>query len=75
MYNYPPALSTPPAINSYGGEVKSIEEVRTARVDPCGSLTFFLSPTEHKIYVKYIDLSGKLNMVGSVFWHSLLYLY
>ncbi len=30
MYNYPPA---PPAINSYGGEVKSIEEVRTARVD------------------------------------------
>ena len=58
MYNYPPALSTPPAINSYGGEVKSIEEVRTARVDPCGSLTFFLSPTEHKIYVKYIDLSG-----------------
>lgn len=58
MYNYPPALSAPPAINSYGGEVKSIEEVRTARVDPCGSLTFFLSPAEHKIYVKYIDLSG-----------------
>lgn len=27
MHNYPPALSTPPAINSYGGEVKSIEEV------------------------------------------------
>lgn len=58
MYNYPPTLSTPPAINSYGGEVKSIEEVRTARVDPCGSLTFFLSPAEHRIYVKYIDLSG-----------------
>lgn len=58
MYNYPPALSAPPAINSYGGEVKSIEEVRIARVDPCGSLTFFLSPEEHRIYVKYIDLSG-----------------
>lgn len=43
MYNYPPALSAPPAINSYGGEVKSIEEVRIARVDPCGSLTFFIS--------------------------------
>lgn len=58
MYNYPPALSAPPAINSYGGEVKGIEDVRIARVDPCGSLTFFLSPEEHRIYVKYIDLSG-----------------
>ena len=55
MFDYPPA---PPAINSYGGEVKSIEEVRMARVDPCGSLTFFLSPEEHRIYVKYIDLNG-----------------
>lgn len=43
MYNYPPALSAPPAINSYGGEVNSVDEVRRARVDPCGSLTFFIS--------------------------------
>lgn len=38
MFAYPPA---PPAINSYGGEVNSVDEVRRARVDPCGSLIFF----------------------------------
>lgn len=31
------------AINSFGGEVNDVEEVRRARVDPCGSLTFFIS--------------------------------
>lgn len=55
MFAYPPA---PPSINSFGGEVSNVDEVRRARVDPCGSLTFFLSPEEHRIYVKYIDLSG-----------------
>ena len=43
MFDYPPA---PPAINSYGGEVNSVDEVRRARVDPCGSLTFFVSKKE-----------------------------
>lgn len=55
MFDYPPA---PPAINSFGGEVNSVEEVRRARVDPCGSLTFFISKKENRVYVKYIDLSG-----------------
>lgn len=55
MYNYPPA---PPAINSFGGEVNNVDEVRRARVDPCGSLTFFTSKNENRVYVKYIDLSG-----------------
>ena len=53
-----PYSSTPPAINSYGGEVNDVDEVRRARVDPCGSLTFFISKKENKVYVKYIDLSG-----------------
>lgn len=39
MFDYPPA---PPAINSYGGEVNSVDEVRRARVDPCDSLIFFV---------------------------------
>lgn len=39
MFDYPPA---PPAINSFGGEVNNVDEVRRARVDPCGSLTFFI---------------------------------
>ena len=30
MFAYPPA---PPAINSFGGEVNDVEEVRRARVD------------------------------------------
>lgn len=55
MFAYPP---TPPAINSFGGEVNDVEEVRRARVDPCGSLTFFISKKENRVYVKYIDLSG-----------------
>lgn len=56
MFAYPPA---PPSINSFGGEVSNVDEVRRARVDPCGSLTFFLSKKkENKVYVKYIDLSG-----------------
>ena len=55
MFAYPPA---PPAINSFGGEVNDVEEVRRARVDPCGSLTFFISKKENRVYVKYIDLSG-----------------
>lgn len=55
MFAYPPA---PPAINSFGGEVSNVEEVRRARVDPCGSLTFFISKKENRVYVKYIDLSG-----------------
>lgn len=55
MFDYPPA---PPAINSFGGEVNNVEEVRRARVDPCGSLTFFISKKENRVYVKYIDLSG-----------------
>lgn len=55
MFDYPPA---PPAINNYGGEVNNVDEVRRARVDPCGSLTFFMSKKENKVYVKYIDLSG-----------------
>lgn len=52
MFAYPPA---PPAINSFGGEVNDVEEVRRARVDPCGSLTFFISKKENRVYVKYID--------------------
>ena len=55
MFAYPPA---PPAINSFGGEVSNVDEVRRARVDPCGSLTFFISKKENRVYVKYIDLSG-----------------
>ena len=55
MFAYPP---TPSAINSFGGEVNDVEEVRRARVDPCGSLTFFISKKENRVYVKYIDLSG-----------------
>lgn len=55
MFAYSP---TPPAINSFGGEVNDVEEVRRARVDPCGSLTFFISKKENRVYVKYIDLSG-----------------
>lgn len=55
MFAYPPA---PPAINSFGGEVNDADEVRRARVDPCGSLTFFISKKENRVYVKYIDLSG-----------------
>lgn len=56
MFVYPP---TPSAINSFGGEVNDVEEVRRARVDPCGSLTFFISKKkENKVYVKSIDLSG-----------------
>lgn len=55
MFAYP---SAPPAINSFGGEVSNVEEVRRARVDPCGSLTFFISKKENRVYVKYIDLSG-----------------
>lgn len=51
-FAYPP---TPPAINSFGGEVNNVEEVRRARVDPCGSLTFFISKKENRVYVKYID--------------------
>ena len=43
MIAYPPA---PPSINSFGGEVNDVEEVRRARVDPCGSLTFFISKKE-----------------------------
>ena len=45
MFAYPP---TPPAINSFGGEVNDVEEVRRARVDPCGSLTFFISKKENR---------------------------
>lgn len=56
MFAYPPA---PPAINSFGGEVNDVEEVRRARVDPCGSLTFFISKKENRVYVKYIDLSSE----------------
>ena len=52
MFPYSPA---PPAINSFGGEVNNVEEVRRARVDPCGSLTFFTSKNENRVYVKYID--------------------
>lgn len=55
MFAYP---ATPPAINSFGGEVNDVDEVRRARVDPCGSLTFFISKKENRAYVKYIDLSG-----------------
>ena len=40
MFDYPPA---PPAINRFGDEVNDVEEVRRARVDPCGSLAFFIS--------------------------------
>ena len=43
MFAYPPA---PPAINRFEGEVNDVEEVRRARVDPCGSLTFFISKNE-----------------------------
>ena len=39
MFAYPPPPALP-AINSYGGEVNSVDEVRRARVYPCGSLTF-----------------------------------
>ena len=35
-----------PAINSFVGEVNDVEEVRRARVAPCGSLTFFISKKE-----------------------------
>ena len=55
MFAYP---ATPPSIDSFGGEVNDVEEVRRARVDPCGSLTFFISKKENRVYVKYIDLSG-----------------
>lgn len=48
MFAYPPA---PPAINSFGGEVNNVEEVRRARVDPCGSLTFFTSKNENRVVV------------------------
>ena len=40
MFTYLPAQQ---AINSFGGEVNDVEEVRRARVDTCGSLTFFIS--------------------------------
>ena len=39
MFAYP---TTPPAINSFCGEVNSVDEVRIARVDHCGSITFFI---------------------------------
>lgn len=39
MFDYPPAL---PAINSYGGEVNNVDEVRRARVNYCDSLIFFV---------------------------------
>ena len=47
MFAYPPA---PPSINSFGGEVNNVDEVRSARVDPCGSLTFFISKKENRVY-------------------------
>lgn len=39
MQDYTPA---PPTINSFGGEVNNVDEVRRARVDPCDSLIFFV---------------------------------
>lgn len=45
-------------IDIFGGSVSSIEEVRAARVDPSGVLTFFYSKGENKVYGKYIDMNG-----------------
>lgn len=53
MFAYPPA---PPAINSFGGEVSNVDEVRRARVDPCGSLTFFISNIKQKFAMFGIQL-------------------
>ena len=58
MFAYPPA---PPAINSFCGEVNDVEEVRRARVDPCGSLTFFISKRNKK--GDYLDI---LNSIVSI---------
>ena len=41
-----------------GRVVASIEEARAAQVDLDGSLTYFASPGESKIYVKSIGLNG-----------------
>ena len=48
MFAYPQA---PPAINSFGGEVNDVEEVRRARVAPCGSLTFFISKKKETTWI------------------------
>lgn len=45
-------------LDTFGGSVSSIDEVRAARVDPSGVLTFFYSKGENRVYGKYIDMSG-----------------
>lgn len=61
MFDYPPAHQ---AINSFGGEVNNVEEVRRARVDPCGSLTFFISKRNKK--GDYLDILNSIVAILTV---------
>lgn len=52
----PQMASTQPYLK--GRVVASIDEVRASQVDLDGSVTYFASPAEGKIYAKGIDMQG-----------------
>ena len=47
-----------PPITLKGRMVTSIEEARAAQIDLDGSITYFPSPAENRIYAKSIDMNG-----------------